>query len=282
MGDDVNIYMDEFYKKSNNNNLKLIDKIFDDEDNIFVIQDYMTIKLSNSLKKEIDKYKKNNKCEILFLTDIRTSLLKVKNNQDSPSDLDILWNYALQIIFIKILMPSWSMLKFRPPFFNDTKYEKTKKFIEKYNDTLKSKTSNYDSISNIYDVAINDIIYVKKNYNLDMINNYKKGIFKYLKHEIIYTQTWAPSSSTETRLIIKGEDLLKNNNYVKYDNIEWEEKFNYFNLMRNYYCNDIFDNFIKSKYNEDNFYNYSYDSCREICILVDYFIKDNKKKQVRI
>ena len=282
MGDDVNIYMDEFYKKSNNNNLKLIDKIFDDEDNIFVIQDYMTIKLSNSLKKEIDKYKKNNKCEILFLTDIRTSLLKVKNNQDSPSDLDILWNYALQIIFIKILMPSWSMLKFRPPFFNDTKYEKTKKFIEKYNDTLKSKTSNYDSISNIYDVAINDIIYVKKNYNLDMINNYKKGIFKYLKHEIIYTQTWAPSSSTETRLIIKGEDLFKNNNYVKYDNIEWEEKFNYFNLMRNYYCNDIFDNFIKSKYNEDNFYNYSYDSCREICILVDYFIKDNKKKQVRI
>ena len=136
-----NIFVDEFYKKNKSGELNLIQKIFDDKNNVFIFQDYMRIDLTKALKKEIDIYRKNNKCNLLFLTDIRTNFLNVEDKityNVNPSDIDFLWNYALQIIFIKILIPTWSMLKFRPPYFNDTNKNKTKLFIKEYNNILKN------------------------------------------------------------------------------------------------------------------------------------------------
>ena len=50
-------------------------------------------------------------------------------------------------------------------------------------------------------------------------------------------------------------------------------------MFRNYYITDIFDKFISSNCNLDKFYNYSYDCSRELCIIADLLINNNKNKK---
>lgn len=120
--EDMNKLKENYTKNSDD----LVTKIFADSSRVFIIQDYMSIDLSLKIKRAYDKFIKSNeskgddkdkvkKINMCFLSDIRTSLFRA----GSPTDLDIMWNYALQIIFIKILQPKYAMTKFRPPWYSE-------------------------------------------------------------------------------------------------------------------------------------------------------------------
>ena len=112
----LNINDNEYIKKMNNiknkfyNKKNIMDKIIKSKTKFFIIQDYLNFELSDYLNKLINnsKYKIN----LYFVSDIRSVLNK------EPSDIDILWNNALQIIFLKLLKPKYSMLKYRQYFYN--------------------------------------------------------------------------------------------------------------------------------------------------------------------
>ena len=101
----MNNIKNKFYNKKN-----IMDKIIKSKTKFFIIQDYLNFELSDYLNKLINnsKYKIN----LYFVSDIRSVLNK------EPSDIDILWNNALQIIFLKLLKPKYSMLKYRQYFYN--------------------------------------------------------------------------------------------------------------------------------------------------------------------
>ena len=192
---------------------------------IFLINDYYTNAISEVLKVLKD---------ILFISDIRTS-----DNDEAPSDLDVLWNSAQQMNWIYIIQPNYFMLKFRTPYLSQGKtvmlpYQKT--------DFDFSKQLGFDFI---------------KEYNEG------KGQFTYLDGEI-YLQAWAGYKSTETRLI---GSLPKNNQLTKktYGIIEYEERLFYFNTicrMYGYYFNNYASKTIG--------YDHCYDCARENEIWLKY------------
>lgn len=146
----------------------------------------------------------------LFISDIRTS-----DNDDAPSDLDILWNGAQQMNWISILKPLFYMVKFRTPYL------------------VNGKTTTFPYQKSDFDLAIKN--------GIDFVSEYNSnsGKYTYLDGEI-YLQAWSGYKSTETRLI--GQ-LDKNGQILKktYDILEYEEKLFYFNTilrMYGYYYNN--------------------------------------------
>ena len=243
-----------FYTKNYKNLLSQIKK---SKTRVFIIQDYLTIKLTKLLKEVID--------EVYFLTDIRTAFFMKKTH-----DLDILWNSALQIIFLKILKPVYSMLKFRPVYFVD----RNDKFHKGYNLLTNNKNSEINFLTKqeiqLLKFIKIDLDYVKKNYNIDLIENYNNNKYYYLDNNHIFLQPWAPKASGEVRLFVDQKTI--DNKYILYDNIEWENKFYYFKFYRQHAYHSLFYNIIK-KYNID--YDGSYDCSRELMILCNYFTYNN-------
>jgi hypothetical protein len=164
-------------------------KMINGQHGIFFINDYYSVKTSEILK-ELPN--------ILFISDIRTS-----DNDESPSDLDVIWNSAQQINWVESIKPMYYMLKFRTP----------------YNEDNKLNIQNYHQF---------DLDYSKK-IGFDFIDNYNRKKFEYLDGRI-YLQAWAGPHSTETRLIgspTKDGKLLKKT----YDMIDYEQKLYYFNTV---------------------------------------------------
>lgn len=163
---------------------------------IFIINDYYTNNTSENLK-ELKS--------ILFNSDIRTN----NDENDFPSNLDIVWNSAQQLNWISILKPVAYMLKFRVP------YEmKEKIFPEKY--------------------QIDDFKYSKEKVGIDFIDIYNKldNNFLYLDGTI-YMQAFAGLKSTETRLISLYKEPIK---FKTYDSVEYEQKCFYFNMVHRAYA----------------------------------------------
>lgn len=250
----MNEIKENFY---NNNYKKLIKEIMDGDERVFIIQDYMTKDLTKKLKQSLDTYD-DTKLKMYFLTDIRTNFFG-----SAPIDLDILWNYALQIIFLKILNPEYSMLKFRPPYFADIDSDIINKFKLFY--SCKQNNDNYT-----FNMMKDDLVYVKNNYNLDMFNNYLNKKFEYFDNNFIYIQPWAPIRSSECRLFVSKKNI--NKPYINYNQKEWDNKFYYMSLYRQYAYHSIFYDILKNKYNMH--YNMHYDGCydcaRELIILGNY------------
>lgn len=247
--------MKEFYTK---NYKTLLKDIFDSKTNIFIIQDYGTLELVELLSKALEK------TNIYFLTDIRTSLFK----SESPTDVDLLWNYVLQIIFVKKLKPTLSMLKFRPTFFNELDTDLVKQF-KAYLSSLSGRESNItDMVSNkdklyLFEMMKKDFDYVKKHYNLDMFDLYLKRQMKYFKYDYIKTQPWAGSTSSEARMYISKKNIDKDWIEIKPD--EWTGKFYYYNILRSVKYYDKYYNILK--HNKRNQYDGCLDCSREIQIL---------------
>jgi hypothetical protein len=236
----MNQLMNDFYT----NKIDIIDYIMKGQKRVFIIQDYMTIELTKKLKEYIN----NKTLDLYFITDIRTNMFG-----EDPTDIDIIWNSALQIIFLKLLLPKYSMLKFRPPFFID--YDNTVKYFQG------DKT-----------FIINDIKYALELCNTNLITEYINHNFFYFNNDFIYTQAWSPKGSSESRIIISLENI--NNPFVIYDNFEWENKFYYFKLIRMYKFYPLFYEKIK------NISSLHYDGCqdcaRELMIILEYISKTNK------
>jgi hypothetical protein len=236
------------------NNINIFDTLVHLQERILIIQDYMDIKLTTYLKKYIDEAE--NKLNIYFLTDIRTTLIP----KLGASDIDILYNSALQIIYLKELQPIYSMLKFRTPFFMN--YNSVKKIYD-------NKYKNYEFIKEVF-------YYVKKNYGIDIMDKFVNDKqYLYFDYNHIFVQPWAPTSSTETRLFVSKKSIIKN--FIKYDNIEWENKFFYFKFIRMFKYYNIF--YEKIKNNTKLHYDGCQDCTRELMILLDYIQYKNNNIQ---
>ena len=252
--------MKRFMNSFNEDRMNIIDYIFNSNKRVFIIQDYMTIKLTELLKNYIYKIS-TQKPDIYFLTDIRTVLY----GDLGASDIDILWNSALQIIFLKGLGPKFSMLKFRTPFFINQ--NKVKQIAE--------------DNSGKYDFIKNDLNFVKINYKIDLLKNYLQNKFLYFKKDFIYVQPWAPSNSAESRLFVSRENI--DANFIEYSSVEWENKFYFFNIIRFFKFFPLFYEKIKDV--KGLFYDGCQDCAREIMIITDYILnnsnnnnnKNNKK-----
>ena len=230
-----------------------INSLIESEHRIFIIQDYMTLTLSRKIKEYLDKskYHKN----MYFLTDIRTQIFS-----DGPQDIDILWNSALQMMFLKELRPIFSMLKFRPPYFSNI--DETKTIYE----NMKSDPQ--------HKYIMDDLNYVKDNYNLDLMENYFNDKFNYFDNSFIYTQAWGPSHTSECRLFLSDEKI--DNPYILYDHAIHDNQFYFIRFIRNFKYYPIF--YEKLKQYDKNEYDGCYDCMREIQILGNYLINDKKQK----
>lgn len=178
---------------SNEYNNKMRKFIEESNYKIFIIQDYYTDALSELFSKLSDT--------VFFFSDIRTGLL----GEESPTDLDILWNSAQQLNWVNILKPSALMVKFRCPYYMD----------------FRGKTE--DEIRNIIAKSSDGSIERALNYGVDFIKNYMKRKMVYFTGSI-YIQPWGPVTTTEVRIV--SDDYTK---MTEYPCLEAEEKFFYFN-----------------------------------------------------
>lgn len=187
-------------------NKQLTDFIINSKYKIFLINDYMSIKLSKKLKK-INAY---------FISDIRTAV----EGKRYPTDIDTIWNQAQQLNWIKILKPAGCMLKFKQPYYDMN----VKDIINYFNSYLLKE----------------DIEYSKK-LGFVFTDLYQDKKFHYFDGDI-YLQAFAPEHSTETRLVFFRKLLIdKINKKTKFDQLydfkiyggqlEYEEKLFYHNII---------------------------------------------------
>ena len=246
--------IEENYKNFDKNYHHMVKNIFDTSDHIFIIQDYATPELMEKIRKSIDKYDLN--LNVLLISDIRTIMLGA-----NPTDIDIIWNNIQQIAFAKTLNPVATMVKFHPPYDNNT--EQVKQFIKDINN------ENYiDGKNPTYNFIIKDIKKLSKYYNINKI--FIDGKYQYISDKTIFIQPWAPTSSSETRLIIHKSELY--NDFINYDIDEWSDKFYYYRFYRMY---AYFPYYIEQfkKHNLKFEYDGCMDCCLEIQILSEHLSK---------
>ncbi len=177
---------------------------------ISIIEDYYTKDLSIVLKGlHTHKTTKGDKMPVYFWSDIRTVL----GSNEFPTDIDILWNSAMQVIWIYYLQPDKTMLKFKLPFGNLN------------DDSI--NISNKPEYSSIF----NECLQLPPPYNIDFVSNFNdsdpsKRIFEYFDGSI-WLQPRAPIITTETRLVFSKENIR-----MRYYNVKnYENKFTYLNLV---------------------------------------------------
>lgn len=239
--------MDIFKKKFESKKINIIDEIFTSDTQVFIIQDYMTIELTDLLKQYIDNAKTKHK--LYFLSDIRTNEIA----GTETTDIDILWNSALQIVFVKGLNPEFSMLKYRTPFY--MKDDPTPEIINKRDKK--------------YDFVFETIDYVKKYYDVDLIKYYKKKEFLYFASDFIYVQPWAPSGSSETRMFVSKQN--SNKEFIPYD-LKHEDRMYFYKFIRFFKFYPFF--YEKLKDVPELHYDGCQDCTREIMIVMDYIMKE--------
>jgi hypothetical protein len=233
------------FEKNNNN---LFDRIKQSKEQIFIIQDYMTIELSKMLMKN-QKEKHN----ILFISDLRTNFFQ----EGGPVDIDILFNDCLQIAILDILQPKFSMLKFHPPYY----VEEWKHFYHNL-----SKHALYNSI-------IEPINYCNKLMNKDLLKEFEEKKHWNYEDELILLQPWGPTSSTEARLIVSQESVI-NKKFKYYDNEEWENKYFVIKYIRMYSYFNTYSYIINNPLIIQFGYCGCYDCYIEMSIIFQYINKN--------
>lgn len=142
--------------------------------------------------------------DMLFISDIRSKTVA----GGGPSDLDVLWNSAMQYNWLRELQPAAAMLKFRTPY-----HDKRDKSV-----STRSRDQPY---AGVFADAYRDI---------DFVGNYSRAKFVYLDGEL-RIQAFAPLSSTESRLVI---DRTASRGYTalrEYDPVAYENSFFYYNRV---------------------------------------------------
>jgi hypothetical protein len=220
----------------------VISDIMLEERRVFIIQDYLSSELVDLLHGALSAAKFT---DFAFVSDIRSVMFG-----EMPSDMDYVWNDALHIYTIKKLRPTASMLKFHPPYFDNK---------EPFEQLKTSETPVHSKMRKDIDLA-NRIA------GLDMLANYDRGEHLFFEASQIFLQTWAPTHSSETRLIV-GADKI-DAKFVNYDHAQWDNKFYYFNYMRTYAYFPMFYELIQKS--EKNPYDGCFDCMLEMFILGNY------------
>jgi len=152
-------------------------------------------------------------------------------NDDEPeyTDYDIIKNMITQYNYIKHLQPDASMLRFRIPI-----YDIGPKRLGQFMETLNA------------------------NQELDILNNYMKKKIIYPNGKLIL-QPWNTKSSTETRIIIKKENIFT---LAEYDIAEYDALMNYYNCL---------ERPVRKHNNDEGFYKYGYCECNDCAIELAVF-----------
>lgn len=195
----------EFASNSSN----LIADIVASDERVFVIQDYANIALAQTLTQSIEIAQYSN---VYFVADIRTNFFS-----PYPVDADLLANYALQIAFLKIMKPKYSMLKFHPPYFAPDDDS-----VEKLSTSMNLNTTSIN----------HDLDFVAQQYHINLIEDYRAGVFRYFTNDEIINQPWGPVGTSEARFIISREHI--DDDPVEYDPAVWENKYYYLRYDRVY------------------------------------------------
>ncbi len=227
--------------------LDLVTDVMNGSHMIYIIQDYMTNDLAKLLKKSVQHAGIS---DWVLISDMRTDMIYPR----TPSDLDFVWNDAIQMSAIKILRPKFSMIKFHPPYYAPRDIP------------VVLSLDNYTGSNSVLKMMAQDIKYCKTEYNLDMIAAYRKRKHMYINHSDIYLQAWSRPTSAETRLIISRQDIDRP--YRNYDNRLWDQQFAYLNTIRGYaYFGDFYE-LVKTL--PGNKYCGCFDCMLELLILGDY------------
>ena len=152
---------------------------------IYIINDFFT----SILAEELREY------SILFISDIRTN----SDASEFPKDSDLVWNYAQQYIWIKLMNPIMAMTKFRHPFYLTKNPEYT-------------------------ELMLTDLK-IAKDLGIDFADNFNKKKLVFFDG-VINLQAFAGKNSTETRLVT---DCRKLRDYSGPE--EYEAKLFYYNKI---------------------------------------------------
>lgn len=204
---------------------------------VFFIEEYFTSDLARIIAEVQVDYPN---VKTMFWSDIRTNL----ESENAPKDEDIMLNNAWTYVWLRILKPKLSMLKFRTPFFNDP------------------ETIDISVYKQFFDEA------AQYGFDWNKSREWLKGKYSFFPGTI-ELQCWHGAYSKETRLIVKHEDVI-NNNMIEYDVQEYDEKFNYFNNIQRfaiYYTNPFA--------NEDLGFDHCYDCSMTAKIFADYMKKNS-------
>lgn len=160
--------------------------------NFYIIEDFFTNDMADQFS--------TLKGPLYFWSDIRTA------SGEYALDLDIIHDSMLQYIWAIRIKCNAAMFKFKTPYFEDPTHFDNHK--HKY--------------KNIFDYTNTKL---PKKYRINFEENYYNNKFIYPKG-IIFIQSHAPASSTETRLVVDFNEPI---NLINYDHVEYDEKFFWFN-----------------------------------------------------
>lgn len=156
----------------------------------YIIEDYFT-NTTAKLLKSLGCY---------FISDIRSQF----SPEESPRDIDILWNSAMMYNWLKILGAARFMLKFRTPYG--------------FNADIQAE---YDKATYTHaDFAACDI---------EFIENYRARKFNYIRPGVVYMQAYAGPTSTESRLVGSTLDLQE------WNCDDYNDKYFYYNRAHRSY-----------------------------------------------
>jgi len=118
--------------------------------------------------------------DLLFISDIRTTINDgVASSNNEPTTTDIVWNMAQMAIWMKIMTPNASLIKFRLPF---------------------------DSNGQLNNPTVAADVEKAKKLGLDLGPVMTGARLRYFEGKL-NLQAWAPASSAETRLVITRDGL---------------------------------------------------------------------------
>lgn len=175
-----------------------------------IIEDYYCMKTAELFSK----------CKHHFISDIRTNIydgMHGLSSTKSPSDLDVVWNLAMMLAWVRVQRPIKSVIKYRLPYFNRNELS-----IFDAN----HKRPMYAEYFNICNSGANPIDYVQL---------YHKKQIAFIAGQD-YLQAYADVTSGETRLTFNDSDI---DNIQPIDYVQREEKLFYYNsIQRLYGCNN--------------------------------------------
>lgn len=202
----INLYRKGLVSRDSNKGLnamptssdELVRVIRDSAQQVYIIESIMTVEIAELLA----PLGAGSEGPLLFVSDIRTN-----QGKDAPSNVDIIWNSAQHLNWLRRLRPAHYILKFHPP------YPEAEKQRDKGLQEYAVRQETHDDVSNCKDMV-------------DFLENYKAGRFVYLKGDHIFIQAFAPLNSTEVRLVGSNTEEM-----VEYDMIEFEERMRYYNVF---------------------------------------------------
>lgn len=225
---------------------------------VYIVQDYMSESLCKLIYESIQIANTELKIatHTCFISDLRTNFFG-----SSPVDLDFIWNDSLQLIFLKLLQPNFSMLKFHPPYFD---YKTSLPLIAE----MEAGSTTHA----IYPIIAADLKTCREQHGLDFLAVYKerKNKHKYLKSSNIWLQAWGPSATSEARLIISKADIAAP--YQTYCGDEWDRRFQFNKLTRSYsYYGALYESI---KDTPGHTYDGCFDCMLEMLVLLNYAFRD--------